>query len=123
MGRTHVDAAHKLESTQPIAVAGGSRAERLAEDYGIDVEPDADSLVQRDDIDAIVISTPHFCHCDEALAAASAGKHVLVEKPMATSVEDCDRMNIEVVPPNVNTSGVDFTVSDGKIHFALSATQ
>ncbi|MEO1972405.1 MAG: hypothetical protein ABGX07_12660, partial [Pirellulaceae bacterium] len=34
MGRTHVDAAHKLESVQPIAVAGGSRAARLAEDYG-----------------------------------------------------------------------------------------
>lgn len=95
MGRTHVDAAHKLESAVPIAVSGGSRAPRLADDYGIDVEPDVRSLVQRDDIDAIVIATPHWLHCDEALVAAEAGKHVLVEKPMATSLEDCDRMTAE----------------------------
>lgn len=92
MGRTHVDAAHKLDSAIPVAVAGGSRAPRLAEDYGIDVEPDVPSLVRRDDIDAVVIATPHWLHCEEALAAAEAGKHVLVEKPMATSLEDCDRM-------------------------------
>jgi predicted dehydrogenase len=61
-------------------------------DYGIETEPDVESLVRRGDVDAIVISTPHHCHCHEALAAAAAGKHVLVEKPMATSLEDCDRM-------------------------------
>ena len=92
MGRTHVDAAHKLDSATPIAVSGGSRAPKLAEDYDIDVEPDIQSLVRRDDTDAIVIATPHWLHCDEAIAAATAGKHVLVEKPMATSLEDCDRM-------------------------------
>lgn len=92
MGRTHVDAAHKLETAEPVAVTGGSRAPKLASDYEIDVEPDVASLVARDDIDAVVIATPHWLHCDEALAAAEAGKHVLVEKPMATSLEDCDRM-------------------------------
>lgn len=95
MGRTHVDAAHKLDSAAPIAVTGGSRAEKLAEDYNLAVEPNVASLVQRDDIDAIVIATPHWLHCEEALAAAEAGKHVLVEKPMATSVADCDRMASE----------------------------
>ncbi len=54
--------------------------------------PTVDALAARDDIDAIIIATPHWLHCDEALIAAKAGKHVLVEKPMATSVEDCDRM-------------------------------
>ncbi len=92
MGRTHLDAAQKLESTVPIAVAGGSRAGKLAADYGVEVESNAASLASRDDIDAIIIATPHWMHCDEALIAAEAGKHVLVEKPMATSVDDCDRM-------------------------------
>jgi UDP-N-acetyl-2-amino-2-deoxyglucuronate dehydrogenase len=92
MGRTHVDAAHKLDSTKPVAGAGGSRAEKLAEDYGLDVETDVRALAARDDIDAIVITTPHWLHCEEALIAAEAEKHVLVEKPMATSVEDADRM-------------------------------
>ena len=95
MGRTHVDAAHKLHATEPIAVAGGSRAAQLAQDYGIDAEMGTEALAERDDIEAIVISTPHHCHCDEALAAAAAGKHVLMEKPMATSKKDCDRMTAE----------------------------
>jgi UDP-N-acetyl-2-amino-2-deoxyglucuronate dehydrogenase len=92
MGRTHVDAAAKLESTIPVAITSGSRAEKLANDYGLDLEPDVQSLVNRDDIDAVVISTPHWLHHEEAIAAAEAGKHALVEKPMATSLEHCDEM-------------------------------
>jgi len=92
MGRTHVDAASKLDAAEPVAVSGGSRAENLAADYGLDVEPDVASLVARPDIDAVVIATPHWLHFEEALLAAQGGKHVLVEKPMATSVDDCDRL-------------------------------
>jgi predicted dehydrogenase len=92
MGRTHVDAAAKLDSTVPVAVTGGSRAAKLAEDYGIAAEPDLASLLARGDVDAVIISTPHWLHCEEALACTEAGVHVLVEKPMATSLEDCDRM-------------------------------
>lgn len=92
MGRTHVDAAARLESTEIVAVTGGSRAEQLAKDYGIDALASVKELVARDDIDAVVIATPHWVHCEEALAAAEAGKHVLVEKPTATSLEDCDRI-------------------------------
>ena len=59
MGRTHVDAARRLESTEIVAVSGGSRAPQLAADYGIDCEPDTPSLVARPDIDAIVITVLH----------------------------------------------------------------
>ena len=41
--------------------------------------------------------------------------------PLVEHMEDCDRMGIEVVHPDVNTSDADFSVSDGRIHFALSA--
>ena len=92
MGRTHLEAARRLADVEPVAVAGGSRAAGLAADYGIDVEADPQSLIARPDIDGVVIATPHHCHVDEALQAASLGKHVLVEKPMATSLADCDRM-------------------------------
>ena len=92
MGRTHVDAANRLESTRIVAVTGGTRAESLAADYAIDLEPSVESLVARDDIDALVIATPHHLHYAEALAAAAAGKHALVEKPLATSMTDCDQM-------------------------------
>lgn len=92
MGRTHVDAARRLDCTRIVAVTGGSRAAQLAGDYEIDHEDSLDTLLQRDDIDALVIATPHYLHTEEAMAAAEAGKHVLVEKPLATSLEDCDRL-------------------------------
>ena len=44
------------------------------------------------DLDAVVIATPDKLHAEQAIAAAAAGKHVLVEKPMATTVEDADAM-------------------------------
>lgn len=92
MGRTHLEAAHRLSGVEPVAVAGGSRAAGLAADYGIEAESDTQSLIARSDIDGIVIATPHHCHVEEALLAANEGKHVLVEKPMATTVEDSQRM-------------------------------
>ena len=41
----------------------------------------------------MVISTPHTAHLPNVLAAAAAGKHILLEKPMALSVEECTAMN------------------------------
>lgn len=52
---------------------------------------DAD-LIADPQIDAVYIATPVHCHLSQTLAAANAGKHVLVEKPMALSVAECDRM-------------------------------
>jgi NADPH:quinone reductase-like Zn-dependent oxidoreductase len=51
-----------------------------------------EELLASDEVDVVVISTPHHLHAPLALAAIDAGKHVVVEKPMATNVADCDRM-------------------------------
>jgi UDP-N-acetyl-2-amino-2-deoxyglucuronate dehydrogenase len=50
----------------------------------------ADELVARDDVDAVIVATPQYAHVEEALAAAACGKHLFVEKPMTTTVEDAD---------------------------------
>lgn len=92
MGRTHAEAARRLPMVQPVAVWGGRRAARLATDYGLACEASLERLVNRADIDAIIITTPHHRHATDALLALNARKHVLVEKPMATTVVDCDRM-------------------------------
>lgn len=92
MGRTHAEAARRLPNAVPVAVSGGSRAPALAERYGMAFEPDKFRLVVRPDIDAVVVTTPHHVHVEEVLAALAAGKHVMVEKPMATTVGDCDQM-------------------------------
>lgn len=92
MGRTHAEAVRRLPNAELVAVSCGSRAPALAERYGMAFEPDKEALLRRADIDAIVVTTPHHLHVDETLSALAQGKHVLVEKPLATSVMDCQRM-------------------------------
>jgi predicted dehydrogenase len=93
MGRTHAEAIRRLpKHAELVAVHGGTRAPGLAERYGMAFEADKATLLQRRDIDAIVVTTPHHLHVEETLGALAQGKHVLVEKPLATSVADCDRM-------------------------------
>lgn len=92
MGRTHAEAVRRLLNAELIAIAGGSRAPGLAVRYGVSCEPDYQTLLRRRDIDAVVVTTPHHVHVQETLAAFKEGKHVLVEKPMATTVADSDQM-------------------------------
>jgi len=93
MGRTHAEAVKRLpERAELTAVWGGSRAPELAQQLGIRAEKTLASLIASPDVDAVVITTPHHLHADETVAAMEAGKHVLVDKPLATKVEDCDRM-------------------------------
>lgn len=74
------------------AVALGSRAPALAAELGVVVEPDADALLARSDVDAVIIATPHSTHLALTQAAAAAGKHVYCEKPMARDLAECDGM-------------------------------
>ncbi len=75
-----------------VAVAGGSRAPGLADEYGVAAEPSAEALLARSDIDAVIIATPHSTHLPLTQAAAAAGKHVYIEKPMAVTLAECDAM-------------------------------
>lgn len=93
MGRTYAETIAKhCAQAQLRAVAGGSRAEKLAADYGLACEGSPEELVERPDVDAVFITTPHEAHAGQALACAVAGKHVMLEKPMACSVSECDRI-------------------------------
>ena len=51
-----------------------------------------EELVQRDDVDAVIIATPNFTHAPIALAAIAAGKHVLCEKPLAMNYAEAKQM-------------------------------
>ena len=53
---------------------------------------DLQSFLADPELDAVIIATPDRLHAEQAIAAARAGKHVLVEKPMATSVDEADAM-------------------------------
>ncbi|MDE2995782.1 MAG: Gfo/Idh/MocA family oxidoreductase [Bacteroidota bacterium] len=54
------------------------------------IHTDLASLLEDDDLDGVIIATPDRLHAPQAIAAARAGKHVLLEKPMATDLEECD---------------------------------
>ena len=73
-----------------------ARAAQFADRHGAQSSAPAhtslDTLLADDDLDAVVIATPDKLHAGQAIAAARAGKHVLTEKPMATSVGDADAM-------------------------------
>ncbi|MGH9689410.1 MAG: Gfo/Idh/MocA family protein [Candidatus Acidiferrales bacterium] len=93
MGRTIAETVtHYLPDAQLVAVTGGSRGPGLARDYGVDYEPAVGNLVARRDIDAVFIHSPHSEHAVQAIEAARQGKHIFLDKPMATSVADCDRI-------------------------------
>ncbi len=69
------------------------RAGALAAEFGVSEHgTDWRALLARSDIQAVGIATPDFAHGEIALAALEAGKHVLVEKPLATTVEECERI-------------------------------
>lgn len=58
--------------------------------YGIEREDDLDALLRRDDIDAVFVTSPTNQHAAHVVAAAQAGKGVLLQKPMALTLDDCD---------------------------------
>ena len=93
MGRTNAETVTRyLRSAKLVSITGGTRAPSLALEYGAIADANLETMLLRADVDAVMISTPHTAHVTEAVAALRAGKHVLLDKPMATSVEDCDRI-------------------------------
>jgi predicted dehydrogenase len=66
------------------------RGKRQCSKFNLHFEPDLDQLLRREDIDAVFITSPTNQHVAHTLAAAQAGKHVLLQKPMALALEDCD---------------------------------
>jgi len=65
----------------------GALAEDVARTYGAEVAPTSDALLGYDGVDAVVLSVPHHLHGPLGAEAAAAGKHVVVEKPLAENLE------------------------------------
>ena len=88
----HAAAAASVDELTLVGVhdRDASRASGLARAYGSKVFPDFSDLVES--VDLVVLAVPHAFHEPLALAAASAGCRVLVEKPLGMTVAECDRM-------------------------------
>lgn len=71
------------------------KAKQQAKEFNleVDVYEDYSKLLERSDVDLVSICTPPYTHAEITINFLNAGKHVLVEKPMASSLEECDAMN------------------------------
>ncbi len=68
------------------------RADETAARFKLNVVPDVDTLLRRDDVEIVLNVTNPAAHTDVTLAALDAGKHVFSEKPLALSLDDADRI-------------------------------
>jgi UDP-N-acetyl-2-amino-2-deoxyglucuronate dehydrogenase len=94
VARVHADALARIPDAQLVAVSGRNveRAEALAAAHGARVDEGLEATIERGGVDAVILCTPHPLHAEQAIAAARAGLHVVVEKPMALTVVDADAM-------------------------------
>lgn len=93
MGERHALAYKKIKNVRLVGFSDtdSKKAQRLAEQFELEVFS-PEEMMANEEIDAIDICTPNQLHAENAIAALRSGKHVLVEKPMALTLSDCDRM-------------------------------
>lgn len=106
-GAVMVHAAARHPGFRIVAAAepqAGPRA-AFARDFKADVHEDISRLCDDPAVDAVYIATPHQFHAEHARLAAAAGKHVILEKPMALTLADCD-----VIIAAVEKAGVHLVV-------------
>jgi len=68
------------------------KAKRVGEEYGCHFTTDIDAIVSNKRINVVSIATPDFAHSEAAVKMLKAGKNILLEKPMATSVKECQHI-------------------------------
>lgn len=94
VGHIHAAALSALPEAEFVAACDTSleRAEAFAAKYRVWPFADLTRMIREASIEALLIATPHPLHATAAIEAAQAGIHVLVEKPLAANLADCDAM-------------------------------
>ena len=90
----HAAALAKNPNSNFTAVLGRTpeRTQAFADQYGVKAYTDLEAYIADSGVQASTICTPHPAHVDSAVAAAEAGMHLCIEKPLASSLEHCDAM-------------------------------
>ena len=94
ISRFHCRAINEIERAKVVACYNRTfdNAKTLAGEFDIEAHESLDEMLARDDVDAVAICTASGAHMEPAIAAAKAGKHVVIEKPLEVTLERCDRI-------------------------------
>lgn len=90
MGKLHLKACAQFPYAEPVAVCDTDekRAKEAAETFKVKAYTEYEDMIAKADMDVIHVTTPDFAHRDPVIKSLQSGRHVLVEKPMATTLED-----------------------------------
>lgn len=94
MGRAHCQTITKIKEFELAAVCdiNQDKLSKISNQYNVPGYLDSDLLMEKADIDAVLIATPHFDHTSIGIKALKKGLHVLVEKPISVHKADCLRL-------------------------------
>src|SRR5713101_6697649 len=96
IARFHARALAEVPGARLVALVSRNlaNAKALAESLGIpcDLDTSLAPVLARPDVQVVIVTTPSGAHLEPAVAAAEAGKHVVVEKPLEITLERCDRI-------------------------------
>jgi predicted dehydrogenase len=97
IARFHARALKEIPETRLVALVSRSRenAEKVLSESNTprcEIYSEVNAAFSRPDLDVVIITTPSGAHLEPAMAAAKAGKHVVVEKPLEITVERCDQI-------------------------------
>ncbi|TVQ38728.1 MAG: gfo/Idh/MocA family oxidoreductase [Spirochaetaceae bacterium] len=113
VGGAHLDTFVKSERFEPTAIMSTRNLDPawIREQHGAEVTvyTDYEQFLQDDSIDVVDICTPHSLHPEQTIAASDAGKHLIIEKPLALNFPDTRRM-LETVTKNDTRTSVCFEV-------------
>ena len=96
IARFHARALAEVPGARLVALVSrrAAGARKMADELGlhVDVYEDLSQALARRDVDVVIVTTPSGAHMEPAVAAAAAGKHVVVEKPLEITLERCDHI-------------------------------
>lgn len=92
VGHLHAQALSRVPESVFVAACGRdlARTEKFAALYKVKAYCDVEEMIAHEGVQALAICTPHPLHAFHAIKAAQAGVHILVEKPLASTLADCD---------------------------------
>ena len=90
----HAEVLAAIPESRFVAACGrdAGRTQAFADVYGVKPYTSVEQMVAAGGVEAVVVATPHPAHAAVTTAALCAGAHAIVEKPLASSLEDCDAM-------------------------------